>query len=157
MPDPDPAPAPDSSQLLPDPALDPDRLIPQLTPELQSRIPAQLLRLYVEGDTLAAALPRLRETYCGTIAYEIEHIASHEERVWLRQVIESWQHRAPLAPEERKRLLRQFEKRLYDDEVHFIMGFQWHRIVPHLAKVHGWTITPSHFLNQQLDTVWLSE
>src|SRR5438874_13519863 len=62
-----------------------------------------------------------------------------------------------LDPEERRRLLRQYEKRLYDEEVHFIMGFQWHRIVPHLAKVRGWTITPSHFLNQQLDTVWLSE
>ena len=62
-----------------------------------------------------------------------------------------------LDAEERRRLLRQFEKRLYDEEVHFIMGFQWHRIVPHLAKVRGWTITPSHFLNQQLDTVWLSE
>jgi len=62
-----------------------------------------------------------------------------------------------LDSEERRRLLRQYEKRLYDEEVHFIMGFQWHRIVPHLAKVRGWTITPSHFLNQQLDTVWLSE
>src|SRR5881397_216870 len=62
-----------------------------------------------------------------------------------------------LDPEERRRLLRQFEKRLYDEEVHFIMGFQWHRIVPQLAKVRGWTITPSHFLNQQLDAVWLSE
>jgi peptide/nickel transport system substrate-binding protein len=62
-----------------------------------------------------------------------------------------------LDAEERRRLLRQYEKRLYDEEVHFIMGFQWHRIVPHLAKVRGWTITPSHFLNQQLDTVWLSE
>ena len=60
-------------------------------------------------------------------------------------------------PEERKRLLRQFEKRLYDEEVHFIHTFQWHRIVPHLSKVKGWTISPSHFLNQQLDTVWLSE
>jgi peptide/nickel transport system substrate-binding protein len=62
-----------------------------------------------------------------------------------------------IAPEDRRRLLRQYEKRLYDKEVLFIMGFQWHRIVPHLAKVRGWTITPSHFLNQQLDTVWLSE
>jgi peptide/nickel transport system substrate-binding protein len=62
-----------------------------------------------------------------------------------------------LDPEERRRLLRQYEKRLYDEEVHFIMGFQWHRIVPHLSKVKGWTIMPSHFLNQQLDTVWLSE
>jgi peptide/nickel transport system substrate-binding protein len=60
-------------------------------------------------------------------------------------------------PEERRRLLRQFEKRLYDEEIHFIMGFQWHRIIPHLSKVRGWTIMPSHFLNQQLDTVWLAE
>jgi peptide/nickel transport system substrate-binding protein len=60
-------------------------------------------------------------------------------------------------PEERRRLLRTFEKRLYDEEVHFIHTFQWQRIVPHLAKVRGWTITPSHYLNQQLDTVWLSE
>jgi peptide/nickel transport system substrate-binding protein len=60
-------------------------------------------------------------------------------------------------PEERKKLLRAFEKRLYEEEVHYIMTFQWQRIVPHLAKVRGWTITPSHYLNQQLDTVWLSE
>jgi peptide/nickel transport system substrate-binding protein len=60
-------------------------------------------------------------------------------------------------PEERKKLLRAFEKRLYDEEVHYIMTFQWNRIVPHLSRVHGWTITPSHYLNNQLDTVWLSE
>jgi peptide/nickel transport system substrate-binding protein len=60
-------------------------------------------------------------------------------------------------PDERRKLLRAFEKRLYDEEVHFIHTFAWHRIIPHLAKVRGWTITPSHFLNQQLDGVWLSE
>jgi peptide/nickel transport system substrate-binding protein len=60
-------------------------------------------------------------------------------------------------PEERKRLLRAFEKRLLDEEVHYFYTLQWHRIVPHNAKVRGWTITPSHFLNQQLDTVWLAE
>jgi len=60
-------------------------------------------------------------------------------------------------PGERRKYLRAFEKRLYDEEVHYIMTFQWHRIIPHLAKVRGWTITPSHYLNNQLDTVWLSE
>jgi peptide/nickel transport system substrate-binding protein len=59
--------------------------------------------------------------------------------------------------EERKRLIRDFEKRLLDDEVHYIYTLQWHRIIPHSARVKGWTITPSHYLNQQLDTVWLSE
>jgi peptide/nickel transport system substrate-binding protein len=60
-------------------------------------------------------------------------------------------------PEERKKILRQLEKRLLDDEAHVIYTLQWHRIIPHLAKVKGWTITPSHYLNNQLDTVWLSE
>jgi len=59
--------------------------------------------------------------------------------------------------DERKKILRQLEKRLLDDEVHVMYTLQWHRIVPHLAKVRGWTITPSHYLNNQLDTVWLSE
>jgi 2-oxoglutarate dehydrogenase E1 component len=89
-----------------DPALEPDRLVPPLTPELQVRIPARLLRLSVPGETLADALPNLRETYCGTMAYEIEHISEHEDRVWLRQAIESGRYRRPLAPEERRRLLQ---------------------------------------------------
>ena len=62
-----------------------------------------------------------------------------------------------LDPEERRKYLRAFEKRLYDEEVHYIHTFQWHRIIPHSSKVRGWTVTPSHYLNQQLDTVWLGE
>jgi peptide/nickel transport system substrate-binding protein len=60
-------------------------------------------------------------------------------------------------PEERRRYLREFEKRLIDDEVHVFYTLQWHRIIPHNSKVKGWTITPSHYLNNQLDTVWLAE
>jgi 2-oxoglutarate dehydrogenase E1 component len=88
-----------------DPALEPERLIPPLTPELQARIRASTLRLHVEGATLAEALPRLRATYTGTLAYEIEHISDHEERFWLRQVIESGRYRQPLSAEERVNLL----------------------------------------------------
>jgi 2-oxoglutarate dehydrogenase E1 component len=88
-----------------DPALEPGRMIPKLTPELQARIPARLLRTYVEGETLAEALPRLRETYCGTIAYELEHISDHEERVWLREAIESGRYRRPLRDDEQRALL----------------------------------------------------
>jgi 2-oxoglutarate dehydrogenase E1 component len=88
-----------------DPALEAERLIPPLTPELQARIPASLLRLYVPGETLADALPLLRETYCGTSAYEIEHISDHEERVWLRQAIESGRYRTPLSEGEKRKLL----------------------------------------------------
>ncbi len=93
------------SEPMGDPALDESRLVPALTPELQARIPARLLRLYVPGETLLEALPRLREVYTGSIAYEIEHISDHAERVWLRQAIESGRFRTPLEPEERTALL----------------------------------------------------
>jgi multifunctional 2-oxoglutarate metabolism enzyme len=87
-----------------DPALDPEPL--GLTPELMAQIPAKILRMFVPGATLADALPHLRETYCGTIAYEIEHIASHRQRVWLREHIESGAFRAPLSNEESRELLK---------------------------------------------------
>jgi 2-oxoglutarate dehydrogenase E1 component len=87
-----------------DPALDPSRLEPKLTPRLQARIPASVLRIHVPGHTLAEALPHLKETYCGSIAYEIEHISDHEQRVWLRKAIESWRFRTPLMLEEKRRL-----------------------------------------------------
>jgi 2-oxoglutarate dehydrogenase E1 component len=89
-----------------DPALEPERLEPRLTPELQAQVPAKVLRVHVAGETLREALPRLRETYCGTMAYEIEHISNHEERVWLRTAIESGRFRQPLSADEQKNLLR---------------------------------------------------
>ncbi len=86
-----------------DPALDPGPL--GLTLENMARIPADILRVYVPGATLADAYPELLRTYCGTISYEVEHIGSHEERLWLRHVIEAGEHRAPLTPDEQRQLL----------------------------------------------------
>ena len=91
------------SEPIGDPALDPGPL--GLTPEVMGQIPSEVLRVFVPGATLAEALPHLRETYCGTLAYQVEHIASHEQRVWLREQIESGTFRQPLAPEQKKRLL----------------------------------------------------
>ncbi len=59
-------------------------------------------------------------------------------------------------PEERKRHIREFEKRLLDEQVHVVPLLWWHRVVPHNSRVRGWTITPSHYLNGQLDTIWLA-
>ncbi|MGE5091680.1 MAG: multifunctional oxoglutarate decarboxylase/oxoglutarate dehydrogenase thiamine pyrophosphate-binding subunit/dihydrolipoyllysine-residue succinyltransferase subunit [Bacillota bacterium] len=91
------------SEPIGDPALDPESL--GLTPEVMAQIPADVLRVFVPGNTLLDALPHLRETYCGTLAYQVEHIASHEQRVWLREQIESGTFRGPLAPDQKKRLL----------------------------------------------------
>jgi 2-oxoglutarate dehydrogenase E1 component len=87
-----------------DPAMEPENL--NLTPELMAKIPASILRCGVEGETLLEALPRMREAYCGPIAYQIEHLSSHQQRVWLREMIETGWHRAPLAAEEKRSLLR---------------------------------------------------
>jgi 2-oxoglutarate dehydrogenase E1 component len=89
-----------------DPALEPLRLEPKLTPELQARIPAAVLRVHVPGETLADVLPQLAETYCGTIAYELEHLSYHQQRVWLRQAIESSRYRQQLSRDEKRALFR---------------------------------------------------
>jgi 2-oxoglutarate decarboxylase len=91
-----------------DPAMEPSTV--GLTPALMQAVPADVLRVYVPGSNLAEILPRLRETYCGTIAYEIEHLSSHEQRVWLREHIELGKHRLPLSPERKLELLERLTK-----------------------------------------------
>jgi 2-oxoglutarate dehydrogenase E1 component len=86
-----------------DPALQPENV--NLTPELMARIPASILRIGVPGETLLEALPRMRQTYCGTIAYQFEHLSSHQQRIWLREMIETGAHRQSLTDEEKRRLL----------------------------------------------------
>ena len=87
-----------------DPALNPGPL--GLTPEVMAAIPSKVLRIAVPGRTLAESLPYLQTTYCGTMAYEIEHISTHEERVWLRGKIESGAYRQPLSTSEQIQLLK---------------------------------------------------
>jgi len=83
-----------------DPALDPLPL--GLNPEAMGAIPSAVLRISVPGQTLAEALPQLQSAYCGTMAYELEHISNHGERVWIRQMIESGTHRQQISVEEQK-------------------------------------------------------
>src|SRR5436305_9013449 len=91
-----------------DPSLDP--VNHGLTPQLMEAVPAAVLRVRVPGENLAEVLTHLRETYCSTIAYEIEHISSHEQRNWLRERIESWRYRQPLSPERKLQLLGRLTK-----------------------------------------------
>jgi 2-oxoglutarate dehydrogenase E1 component len=93
-----------------DPSLEPDRREPKLTEELQRLIPAQILGVHVPGETLAEVLPELRRTYCGTSAYEIEHISDHEQRVWLRTVIEARRYHEQLDADDKRRLLERLSE-----------------------------------------------
>jgi peptide/nickel transport system substrate-binding protein len=59
-------------------------------------------------------------------------------------------------PVDLKALLRQFERRVLDEQAHYLVTFWWHRIVPHDARLGGWTVSASHYLNQELAGVWLA-
>ncbi len=91
-----------------DPSLDPRSV--NLTPALMNAVPASILRVKVPGATLADVLPRLRETYSSTIAYEIEHISNTKQREWLRDYIESGFHRTPLTPDRKVEILNRLTK-----------------------------------------------
>ncbi|MEA2785984.1 MAG: multifunctional 2-oxoglutarate metabolism enzyme, partial [Candidatus Eremiobacteraeota bacterium] len=91
-----------------DPSLDPATY--NLTPAMMNAIPASVLNVKVPGKTLADVLPRLRETYSSTIAYEIEHISNTAKREWLRDYIERGQHRRALTPQRRVQVLQRLTK-----------------------------------------------
>ena len=55
----------------------------------------------------------------------------------------------------RKQIVFDFDKRLYDEMAYKLMGLWQQRIVARLSKVHGWSITPSYYINDITD-VWLS-
>ncbi len=58
---------------------------------------------------------------------------------------------------ERRKLIRTFEKRVLDEKIYTFPTLWWYKINPHWAKVKGWKQLPSHYLNQDLRDVWLSE
>jgi peptide/nickel transport system substrate-binding protein len=58
-------------------------------------------------------------------------------------------------PEKRKALIRQFEKRLFEQAYQQPLLW-WHRIVPTHKTLMGWKMSPSHNLGAQLEDVWLN-
>ena len=86
------------------PSLDP--AFHGISPEELESIPAEVFGLGKIGNTAADVVRWLRATYCGTIGYEFEHLEDPVRRNWLRDAIESGEHRRPLSPEDQRRLLR---------------------------------------------------
>jgi peptide/nickel transport system substrate-binding protein len=54
-------------------------------------------------------------------------------------------------------LMRQFEKLVLDTETHEMFLLWRYRIVPYRSYVKGWKISPSHYVNQDLATIWLDK
>jgi peptide/nickel transport system substrate-binding protein len=54
-------------------------------------------------------------------------------------------------------LMRQLERRVLDTEAHEAFLLWRYRIVPYRSYVKGFKISPSHYVNQDLATIWLDK
>ncbi|MGH7331813.1 MAG: ABC transporter substrate-binding protein, partial [Candidatus Rokuibacteriota bacterium] len=59
-------------------------------------------------------------------------------------------------PAERKKLVMQLQQRVIEN-VYYMPGLWWTRNVVYWAKVKNYVAPPSHYTNQKLQDVWLSE
>jgi peptide/nickel transport system substrate-binding protein len=57
----------------------------------------------------------------------------------------------------RRELMRAYEIHTLETEAHSIVTPWWERILPMRAYLKGWKISPAHYINQDLGTVWLDK
>ena len=95
----------------------PPRGHPQLDPsffgtsmEELEELPASLVMDGVGDESLASALQRLRDAYCGTIGYEFEHLEDPSVVRWLWDQVESGVHAQPMPTGDRVRLLQRLSE-----------------------------------------------
>ena len=60
-------------------------------------------------------------------------------------------------PKKVRVMMREYERIVLDEEAYIGHALWWYKINPHRSYVKGWKIAPSHYLNQQLDNVWLDK
>jgi peptide/nickel transport system substrate-binding protein len=58
-------------------------------------------------------------------------------------------------PAGQRALMRAYETRVVDTMAYEWPMLWWNRILPARSYVHGWKIGPSHYVNQDLATIWL--
>lgn len=59
-------------------------------------------------------------------------------------------------PQKQHAAMYDFVKEVMDEQVHTAYLLWWYRRVPLRSYVHGWKVSPSHYINQDLSTIWLS-
>ncbi len=60
-------------------------------------------------------------------------------------------------PAKQRLAMRAFETHVLQTEAHAIIMPWWERILPSRTYMKGWKISPSHYVNQDLATVWLDK
>lgn len=59
-------------------------------------------------------------------------------------------------PQKQHAAMYDFVKEVMDEQVHTAFLLWWYRREPARSYVNGWKISPSHYINQDLSTIWLS-
>ncbi len=85
---------------------------PQLDPQFfgttmeeLSEIPAHVVFGSGHDESLAEAVTRLRDVYCGALGFQFEHLEDPEKVRWLWEQVESLRHAQPLSGEQKTALL----------------------------------------------------
>jgi peptide/nickel transport system substrate-binding protein len=60
-------------------------------------------------------------------------------------------------PAKQRTLMRAYERQIVDVEAHEFPMLWWNRIIVYQSYVKGWKIGPSHYINQDLATIWLDK
>ncbi len=84
---------------------------PELTAEFHGTTDAELATvpasaLGFDSGTAADVVQRLRDAYCGAIAFEFAHLGSEAERTWLKDAVERGTFTQPLGNEAKIAILR---------------------------------------------------
>jgi peptide/nickel transport system substrate-binding protein len=58
-------------------------------------------------------------------------------------------------PQKQHEEMFHFAKEVMGEQAHVAFLLWWYRMVPERTYMHGWKISPSHYLNQDLSTIWL--
>ena len=58
---------------------------------------------------------------------------------------------------ETRKLMRDLETHVISNQAHMMTTLWWRRISVYRSYVKGWKTSPSHYLNQHLDQVWLDK
>ncbi|MGZ5174192.1 MAG: hypothetical protein ACXWIS_08225, partial [Burkholderiales bacterium] len=66
------------------------------------------------------------------------------------------QQSAEFDAKKRAEIVREIERQVLND-AYTVPTIWWHRTIVTDRRLKGWKITPSHYLNQDLSTVWLDQ
>ncbi|MFM7322021.1 MAG: 2-oxoglutarate dehydrogenase E1 component [Armatimonadota bacterium] len=90
-------------------------------------LPSSLINGPVSGECSNAldAVRRLKDLYCGTVGYEIDHVQSPEERVWLREAVELRRFSSTIDDDDRRNILESLtEVDTFEQYLHRTQPFQ---------------------------------